>query len=178
MPHVAETKRLLVFKLAATVLVAAAMLYPLFTPDGRAGVMASIGALGWFWLGAILSTFLIAIFFYCRALQACLEKVSSQACSLNPRGVWLMFMPFYNIVEDFFIIHGVTRSLRAEAETNPRIAGLAPFGAASGFGWCAAQVLALVPTHLGAFASLVALVLWLWHWRFIAGVSRRLAQLR
>lgn len=167
-------KRIFLFKLLATFAVAVAMLYPLFSPQGRAGVLASLAALGVGWTMLIVAAFLLGIYFYCRALVACLERVSPAAQTMPPRAVWLMFVPFYNIIEDFFIIHGVTQALEAESRLTTRLAGLRHFGAVSGYGWCVAQVLALAPARLGEVAGLVALALWLMHWRFIATVNRRL----
>ena len=37
----------------------------------------------------------------------------------------------------------------------------------SGFGWCALQIGSLVPHVLGSVAGMLALPLWLWHWRFV-----------
>ncbi len=165
---------LLLAKLAGSVLVAIAMLYPLATPEGRAGVLASVSALGWGTAAAIVAAFLIGIALYCRSLQACLTRIAPANRAMAPRAVWLMFVPFYNIIEDFFIIRGVTTSIRAEAAINPRLAGFTRFGAVSGYGWAVAQVLALVPSRLGEAASVIALALWLWHWWFIARVMRAL----
>lgn len=170
-------KRIFLLKVLATFAVAAAMLYPLFSPQGRAGVLASLAALGLGWLAVIVTAFLVGIFFYCRALVTCLERVTPAAQAMPPRAVWLMFVPFYNIVEDFFIIHGVTQSLVAESRLTQRLAGVRSFGAISGYGWCVAQVLALAPATLGELAGMIALLLWLVHWRFVAMVNRRLAPL-
>ena len=166
--------RVFLLKLLASFAVAVAMLYPLFSPQGRAGILASLAALGMGWTIVIVVAFLVGIFLYCRALVTCLERVSPAAQAMPPLAVWLMFVPFYNIVEDFFIIRGLTRSLEAESRLTERLAGVRRFGAVSGYGWCVAQVIALAPATLGEVAGLVALVLWLAHWRFITGVSRRL----
>lgn len=159
-----EGRAHLSLKLALSVPVAAAMLYPFATPEGRAGVLASLTSLGWWNFGAILAAFLIGIAFYCLTLQRLLVRIRPKNRAMAPGGVWLMFVPFYNIVEDFFIIRGVTQSLRNEAATNSALAGTRSFGAFSGYGWCVAQVIALVPNRIGEAAALVALVLWLWHW--------------
>lgn len=168
--------RLFLIKLALSLPVAATMLYPFATPEGRAGVLASLTSLGWWTFGAILAVFLLAIALYCVTLQRLLERAAPENRAMAPRGVWLMFVPFYNIIEDFFIIRGVTETLRREAATNPALAGTRSFGAFSGYGWCVAQVLALIPNSLGEGAALVALLLWLWHWGTVWRIARQMAQ--
>lgn len=170
--------RVLAFKLVATALVAWAMLHPFLTPEGRAGVLASLAEFNAWALGAIVAAFLLGIAFYCVTLQRFLEHVAPENRMMRPRAVWLMFMPFYNIIEDFFIIHGVTRSLRREAATNPALKELKGDGAFAGHGWAAGQVLSLVPNRIGEAAAFAALVLWLWHWAFIWRALKRLAQER
>jgi hypothetical protein len=170
--------RLFAFKLVATAIVAAAMLYPLISPEGRAGVLASLTRLHPALLAAIVAAFLVAIALYCVTLQRLLERIRPENRAMAPRGVWLMFVPFYNIVEDFFIIRGVTESLRREAVGNPALAGMRGFGAVSGYGWAAAQVASLVPGEIGEVCALVALLLWLWHWAFVWHALGRLPQER
>lgn len=173
-----EGSRLFVLKLALALPVAAAMLYPFATSEGRAGVLASLSSLGWWNFAAILVAFLIGIALYCRTLQRLLDAAKPENRAMNPRGVWLMFVPFYNIIEDFFIIRGVTETLRREAAGTPALAGTTRFGAFSGYGWCVAQVVALMPNRIGEGAALLALLLWLWHWGFAARILRRMAQER
>lgn len=103
-----------------------------------------------------------------------LKRIRPEARAAHPRSVWLMFLIPYNFVEDFFIVHHVARSLRAEAEVNPALADLRSFGAASGLGWCAAQIVSLMPNRVGEIAGLVALVLWVVHWRFITRANHLL----
>lgn len=162
-------------KLALSTPVAAAMLYPFATPEGRAGVLASLTSLGWLNFGAILAAFLIGIALYCMTLQRFLARAAPENRAMAPRGVWLMFVPFYNIIEDFFIIRGVTETLRREAATNSALAETRSFGAFSGYGWCVAQVVALIPNRIGEGAALIALLLWLWHWVLIWRITRRMA---
>lgn len=89
--------------------------------------------------------------------------------------VWLMFLLPYNFVEDFFIVGNVSRSIRAEAATNARLAGLTGFGFVSGFGWCAAQIVSLLPNAVGELAGGVALLCWGVHWRLVVKVNRLLS---
>ncbi|WP_027892405.1 hypothetical protein [Calidithermus chliarophilus] len=167
--------KLLLFKLAATAAIGAALVYPFVNPDLRSGVLASVERLGWLAVLDLVVIFLVAVALYCRSLQRCLELVRPEARAAAPKSVWLMFLIPYNFVEDFFIIHNVSRSLRAQARTDARLAGFRSFGELSGFGWCTAQIVSLVPSQVGELAGVVAIGLWLVHWRFIAGVNRRLS---
>jgi hypothetical protein len=78
-----------------------------------------------------------------------------------------MFLLPYNFIEDFCIVANVAASLRAEARHNARLQLARDAGLISGWGWCAAQIVSLVPHPLGSLAGLLAIVLWLLHWRFV-----------
>lgn len=74
----------------------------------------------------------------------------------------------YNFTEDFFIIENIARSLQNTAATRPDLAArFGHFGRLSGLGWCALQIVSLVPHDIGSLAGVLALPLWLWHWRFV-----------
>jgi len=135
-------------------------------PQGR-GIFGEIALFGLWGAMVAVALFLIAVFFYCRDLGRTLAAVSPAARAASPASVWWMFALPYNFIEDFFIIRNVSVSLRAEARRNRALGGWRHFGEWSGLGWCGAQIISLVPNLLGSAASLVALVLWLIHWRLI-----------
>ncbi|WP_416051894.1 hypothetical protein [Cupriavidus basilensis] len=166
---------LMSFKLCATLLVAVGLLYPFANPDARSGVLASVWQTGWLPVSAVVLAFLAAVGLYCRSLQRCLEQIGPAARAAKPASVWLMFLLPYNFVEDFFIVGNVSRSIRAEAATNARLAGLTGFGFVSGFGWCAAQIVSLLPNAVGELAGGVALLCWGVHWRLVVKVNRLLS---
>lgn len=149
--------KLLLFKTAATVLVTAALLYPFFSPETRAGVFAFLETFGLLPAVVVTAVFLIGVALYCRSLQRCLSLIHPARRAAQPRSVWFMFLLPYNFVEDFFIIYNVTRSLRLEAQTNSRLRTSRSFGAISGYGWCAAQIVSLLPNRAGEVAGVVAL---------------------
>lgn len=168
--------RLLLFKLLATTLVAATLLYPFIEPNLRVGVIASLEAIGLLEALMLTTIFLSAVALYCRTLQRCLQLIRPEVRTIRPRSVWYMFLIPYNFVEDFFIINNVTKSLRAEAQLNSSMLNLKSFGAVSGFGWCTAQIVSLVPTQVGEAASVIALILWIVHWRLITRVNKLLSE--
>ena len=148
-------------------LVTAVLLYSLLDPAMRSGALASLEALGWLPVFLIVGVFLIAVAIYCRSLQRCLSLVAPARRVAEPRSVWYMFLIPYNFIEDFFIVKNVARSLENEARLNPRLANIKHFGAVSGYGWCSAQLVSLLPNLAGEIAAVVALFFWLIHWRFI-----------
>lgn len=150
------------------------LLYSFLDPAMHSGALASLEALGWLPVVLIVGAFLIAVAIYCRSLQRCLSLVAPACRTAEPRSVWYMFLIPYNFIEDFFIVRNVTRSLANEARLNPRLANIKHFGAVSGYGWCSAQLVSLLPNLAGEIAAVVALFFWLIHWRFIWRVNNRL----
>jgi hypothetical protein len=160
-------------RVVGTLIAAAAILVPLYS-QGATGIVATIRATGGLMSLSIVGLFFAAVALYCRTLQRCLELIGPHHRVMRPGLVWLMYVPFYNITEDFFIVHAVTRSLRLEAQTNERLRGVRHFGAVSGFGWCTGQALALVPAPLGEVAGIASLALWVVHWVTLVRMIRML----
>jgi hypothetical protein len=123
----------------------------------------------------VMVVFFISVGFYCKTLQTCLELIHPECQAARPKSVWLMFLIPYNIIEDFFIIINVSKSIEAEAKRNASLSMVKEFGIVSGIGWCIAQILSFIPNIIGQIAGLVGLVLWVAHWRFIANINRLLA---
>ena len=167
--------KLFIFKLVATALVTAALLYPLFSPEGRAGVLTALASIGWLPALILVAAFFIGVALYCRTLHRCLSLIPPACQTAQPKSVWLMLVLPYNFVEDFFIINNIVRSLHNTARAYPDLGLHKHFGVVSGFGWCGAQIVSLSPNLLGTFASLAGLVLWIIHWRSIARVNRLLS---
>ena len=68
----------------------------------------------------------------------------------------------------------ISNSIEAEAKHNLRLSAMNDFGMATGLGWCIAQLLSLAPGVAGQIAGLVAVCLWVIHWRFIKKVNKLL----
>ncbi len=157
----------LLLKILLSVPIGIGLVYPFFMPDVSGGILGELKIFGP--VGAVLAilVFLLLVFFYARDLVRTLRLVSPAARRARPGSVWFMFLLPYNFIEDFFIVANVARSLEAEAAVNPALAGFRSFGMVSGIGWCAAQIVSLVPHPVGSVAGLVAIVFWIWHWVFI-----------
>jgi hypothetical protein len=167
---------LVLVKIALTIPVTYALAYPLLNPSVAGGVFREMEMLGL--LGSVFfaATFLALVFLYCRDLHRSLSLVRPSARKASPRSVWLMFLIPYNFVEDFFIVSSVATSLRREAQHNSALHPFKRFGMVSGLGWCAAQIVSLLPNEIGSFAGVLALPFWIIHWRFIRRVNVALAE--
>lgn len=166
--------RLLAVKLLLTLLVAAALAYPLLQPEADAGIFRELEILEPLAAISLVLLFLLAVFLYCRDLQRALSLVRPQCRAASPRSVWLIFLLPYNFIEDFFIIVHVAQSLRREAQTNDALRPFTRFGMLSGIGWCSAQIISLIPHTIGSLAGLLAVPLWLVHWQLIRRINRAL----
>jgi hypothetical protein len=145
-------------------------------PAGKAALAGYADAIGYLGLAAIFAGFLAVVALYCRTIERCLSLVDPQRRVAEPKSVWMMFLIPYNFIEDFFIVINVAGSLRREASANPQLQKFRGFGIWSGTGWCTAQLVSLVPGPAGEAAGLIAGILWVLHWRFIAKVNRLLAR--
>ena len=167
---------LLFIKIGLTIPVTYALAYPLINPSAVGGVFKEVEALGLLGSVILIAAFLVIVFMYCRDLHLSLSLVRPSARTASPRSVWLMFLIPYNFVEDFFIISNVASSLRREAHHNAALRSFKSFGSVSGFGWCTAQIFSLLPHEIGGVAGLLALPLWVIHWRFIRRANSALAE--
>jgi len=167
---------LLFIKIGLTIPVTYALAYPFINPSAVGGVFKEVEALGFLASAALIAVFLVIVFMYCRDLHRSLSLVRPSARTASPRSVWLMFLIPYNFVEDFFIISNVASSLRREAQHNTALNSFKSFGTVSGLGWCAAQIVSLLPHEIGSVAGVLALPLWVIHWRFIRRVNAVLAE--
>ncbi|AOZ09635.1 hypothetical protein [Cupriavidus malaysiensis] len=150
--------------------------YPFFHPEAGGGILAEMQRFGQGTGAAVALVFLALVYLYARDLKTSLSLVSPQARRASPASVWLMFLLPYNFIEDFCIVANVARSLEAQARSHAGLARFRSFGLASGIGWCAAQLVSLLPNALGSAAGLAALVFWAWHWAFIRRANRVLGQ--
>ncbi len=129
------------------------------------GFLAEVSLLGPGGATLLAAGFLAAVAAYARDLQRLLQAIPAPQRTASPRSVWLMFLIPYNFVEDFWIIGHVSASLKAHAQATG--SSVRHFGLIPGLGWCALQIVSLVPHEVGSLAGLLAVPLWLWHWAFV-----------
>jgi hypothetical protein len=105
-------------------------------------------------------------------LHRTLTLLQPDARTVAPASVWWMFAIPYNFIEDFFIIHNVAASMAGDAG----IAGRdLKRWSALGYGWCALQILSLLPGAAGFSGGVLAVSLWAAHWLMTVRINRRLA---
>jgi len=165
---------LIFFKALLSVPIAVGLLYPLLNPGASGGILNELKIFGSTISILIILVFLLLVLFYAFDLIKLLNLVSPESRNTKPKSVWLMFLLPYNFIEDFFIISNVAISLEKEASINSKLSSFKTFGRVSGFGWCLAQIVSLIPNDLGSLAGFVALIFWCWHWVFIRKVNKTL----
>lgn len=153
-------------KILLSALVAFALIYPflLAEPAGLAKELEVLGVYGAVALGVV---FFLLVALYAGDLRSILLLVSPDSRKAKPNSVWWMLVLPYNFIEDFFIVRAVTESLRHESSINSGLQNLKSFGALTGFGWCIAQIGSLIPNEVGSLFAVLALVMWIFHWRLI-----------
>lgn len=165
---------LILLKVILSIPVGIGLAYPFLRPDVPGGILAELKIFGPVGSVVAIAAFLLLVFFYALDLIRSLKLVSQASRKAKPNSVWFMFLLPYNFIEDFFIVSNVAKSLKAEAAVNPALATFKSFGMISGLGWCAAQVISLIPNQIGSGAGLVAIGFWIWHWVFIRRVNSAL----
>lgn len=159
-------------KIVGTLGVTVLLAQPLWAPQWGRGLLGEIAVFPPPVALAVVAGFLGLVALYCRALQRALALVGPRPGVAAPASVWWMFAIPYNFVEDFFIVHAVATGLRREGSTPaPALRRLS----ALGYGWCALQILSLLPGAPGYAGGAVAVPLWLAHWALTLRVNRRLA---
>jgi hypothetical protein len=132
-----------------------------------------------------LCLFLAPLVFYIRTLQSVLNKCASNARTLSPGKLWLIFVPLFGLIWHFFVVLGVAKSLGNELRRrNVQIADPAP-GQTVGIAMCIFGIVGPFIPHSSIFniiasllTNLAGLVLWIMYWVKISGYSRRLGNVR
>jgi hypothetical protein len=118
---------------------------------------------------------LLPAVFYILTLTRALNKCSSSSKTIEPGMLWLLLVPFVNIVWHFFVVLGMAKSLNNEFRLrNMQLADPMP-GQSIGIAMCICGTCSIIPL-LGVVAGLAFLVLWIVYWAKIAEFSRLLDQ--
>ena len=123
----------------------------------------------------ILSPFIIMIF-YIQTLQKALLLCNENNRTLNPKKVWLLLIPFYNLIWNFTLVSHITTSLKNEfgsrsiqKETN--------FGKSFGIAYCVLSIffVAFFSVYLGAIIGVPWITCWIVYWQKINTYSKELS---
>lgn len=161
-----------IVKISLSIIITLCALFPYINSTDKPDVFENVFSIGLIGSASIIITFFTAIGIYCMDLQRCLELIEPKNRKANPQSVWYMFLMPYNFIEDFFIVINISNSLVAEAKENKKLANCNDFGMVTGIGWCIAQILSFVPNSIGQIASILGIILWIIHWRFIRKMNR------
>jgi hypothetical protein len=117
--------------------------------------------------------FLIPAILYILTLQKALLKCAESSRTMQPGMVWLLLVPLFNIVWNFFVVFGIANSLKNEfarkgIPTSEPLPGQ-PIGLAMSICACCG----FIPIF-GLLAGIAYLVLWIIYWIKVADFSRRL----
>jgi predicted membrane channel-forming protein YqfA (hemolysin III family) len=124
-------------------------------------------------VGFISCIFLIPAILYILTLQRALNKCAGSARTMQPGQVWLLLIPFFNVIWHFLVVMGIAKSLRNEfARRGIPNADPLP-GQSIGMAMCICACCGIIPI-LGIIASLASLVLWIIYWIKVAGYSELL----
>lgn len=123
----------------------------------------------------ILPILLVPAIFYILTLSRALGKCSRASVTLEPGMLWLLLVPFVNLIWHFFVVLGMAKSLGNEFRAR-NMQGVEPEpGQAIGLAMCICGACSIIPL-LGMLTGLAHLVLWIVYWVKIAEYSRMLDQ--
>ena len=144
-----------------TLPVAALLAQPLWAPQLGAGILGEVAALGSVGAPIAIAAFFGLVALYVLSLRRLLRAVPPPSRARTPASLWLMFAIPFNFVEDFEIVAGIARSLRAEGRiAAARVRRWHRLGIA----WCALQLVSLLPGPVGVSGGALALIAWAVHW--------------
>ena len=123
---------------------------------------AGLGLLGIAFI--VFAILLVPTIFYLLTLQKALNRCSPECRAMNPGMVWLMLIPLFNVVWQFFVVINMAKSLGAEFQKRGISEDPNP-----------GQTLGLVMCVGNLICGPVGLVCWILYWVKIAGYSARIA---
>ena len=133
---------------------------------------AAAGVLGAMMLIPLLIGIVVAVF-YCLTMQKALERCAPANRAMAPGMVWLLFIPLFNIVWQFFVVLNVSKSLIAEFKQR-NIAEDPSSVKTIGLIACIAACCGVIPL-VNFLAGPVALVCFILFWVKVAGYSGKIA---
>ena len=118
---------------------------------------------------------IIVMVLYILSLSKALQKCSPTSRTMQPGLVWLLIIPFFGLIWNFFVVLALAKSLGAEFHMrNIQGQEIEP-GKTIGMAMAICQVCSMIPL-LGVFAAIAGIVLWIMYWIKIVNYSNLLAQ--
>ena len=116
---------------------------------------------------------LIPLIFFCLTLQKCLTRCSPQCRTMIPGQVWMLLIPFFNIVWQFTVVSRISSSLANEFRLRNMVREPEP-GKSLGLAFCILYLCGIVP-FLGIFSGVAGFVCWILYWVKIANYSSEIS---
>lgn len=110
--------------------------------------------------------------FYILTLQKALNRCAPESRAMEPAMVWLLLVPCFNVIWDFFVVINMSKSLAAEFQRRGMSEDPEP-GKKLGLIMCILACCLPIP-FLGFACFLGCLVCWIMYWIKIAGYSKKL----
>ncbi|MBU3713870.1 MAG: hypothetical protein FGM46_02875 [Ferruginibacter sp.] len=110
---------------------------------------------------------------YLLTLQNLLNRISPQNRSVDPGNVWLMLIPFFNLIYAFILYPKISESVANEYASR----GLPPqddFGKSLGVIMPILSLCSFIP-FLGGLAGIANLVIWIIFWSKMSGYKKQLS---
>lgn len=123
--------------------------------------------------GIVLVALIVTIFFLLTMSKA-LKRCRPRCRSMEPGMVWLMLVPLFNIVWQFFVVNRVTESIGREYRKRGWSKS-GDFGQSVGMAMCILSLTTWIP-FLGYLTALAHFVCFIMFWVKIAGYSGELAR--
>ena len=109
----------------------------------------------------------LPLIFYILTLSRVLAKCSVPSIAIKPGMLWLLLIPLVGLIEHFFVVIGLAKTLSNEFRTR-NIPNMEPLpGQSIGIAMCVCGACGIIPL-IGLFASLAGFVLWIIYWAKIA----------
>jgi hypothetical protein len=117
--------------------------------------------------------FLIPVVMYILTLSRALGKCSPASVTLEAAMLWLLLVPFVNLIWHFFVVMGMAKSLANEFRMRGIPVAEAEPAQGIGMAMCICGACTIIPL-LGLLAGLAQVVLWIVYWVKISEYSRML----
>lgn len=145
------------------------MLHLFAQAAGRGNADAGAAGLGFMIIAmycvGIVGSLVVAIMYFL-SLSKALSRCRPRNRTMEPGQVWLMLIPVFGVVWQFFVVNRVSESIRKEFRSRGWHAD-GDCGASLGIWYCA--------LNLSVCGSPAGFILWIMYWVKIAGFSKQLA---
>ncbi len=111
--------------------------------------------------------------FFILTLQKALNRCSIENRAMSPGLLWLLLIPLFNLVWNFYVVINLSESLHKEFQKRGILAEPYP-GKSIGMAFSILSACSLIPL-INMFTGIASLVCWIIYWMKIAGYSKQLA---